>query len=193
MGRPTLFTPARIGIILESVRAGQSIARAAFRARVDDSTVCKWAERGEREADGPYFQFFNDLKAAEADCELALILTVKSAAKTQWQAGAWLLERKWPTEWGRLGRLDLAAPGATPEAGSAVLEIHIPAKRELPDVQKQGAGGEAEADPAGVVQPVDGAVPGLRQPARSRGKGAAGRKGPAGAKGRKAPPKRSKS
>jgi hypothetical protein len=177
-----------VAIILESVRAGQSVAMAAVRAGTDDSTVSKWKARGIKEGEGPYFTFFNDLQRAEADCQLALLLTVKAASRVSWQAAAWMLERKWYKEFGRPAfGVGIVPPSDTPGAGTAaVLEIHLPAKEALPDaVQIEGPSGEAEEIPPGPVRAVDAGDARVRQPTRPARKAAPGARRPPRGKGRR--------
>lgn len=135
-GRPSKFTPAVCAIILESVRAGQSYAMSCRRARIDDSTLSHWAAEVEEKGEASrYFQFINDLMQAEADGQLALIATVRTATKQDWKAAAWLLERKHPDEWGRRDSLSLGRSGGEddPEENvGGVLLVPLPLKASLP-------------------------------------------------------------
>jgi hypothetical protein len=46
-----------------------------------------------------YAEFADDVKAAEADAELAMVQRVRTAADDSWQAAAWWLERKMKQDW----------------------------------------------------------------------------------------------
>lgn len=157
VGRPSVFTEPIKKVLLESVQAGQSFAQACRRARIDPSTLSHWAaevdEIGEK---SKYFQFINDLMQAEATGQLALILTVKSATKADWKAAAWLLERKWPDEYGRKDGLALGlrrGEEGEDEAAQAggILEVLIPVPLALPPLPGNPAtpAPEAKAAPKG--------------------------------------------
>lgn len=45
------------------------------------------------------------LKDAEADFKASILENIVQHSKDTWQAGAWLLERKYPAEYGRVDRL----------------------------------------------------------------------------------------
>jgi len=57
MAGPTKLTPERSERILRAMRAGNYLEAAARSAGVHPSTVYRWLERGERDADGPYRDF----------------------------------------------------------------------------------------------------------------------------------------
>ena len=47
---------------------------------------------------------------AEATSEPRLLIYVAQAARSNWRAAAWLLERRWPERWARGGESELAPP-----------------------------------------------------------------------------------
>jgi hypothetical protein len=74
--------------ICELVRNGLSVRHAAERLHVHHSTVGRWRnELPDLDA---------SILAAEAEFIEAQVANIKVAAKTSWQASAWLLERKFP-------------------------------------------------------------------------------------------------
>lgn len=50
------------------------------------------------------WQFWRDVKKAEAIAENAAIQTIQKASEKNWQASAWWLERKFKDRWGRQDR-----------------------------------------------------------------------------------------
>jgi len=130
-GRPTKFTPENTTRILNALRGGTPIIHAAQAAGVDYSTFCRWRQRGERVGHGPYRDFRDEVKKAEADSIIRNITIVQKAAlggevvtrttttkpdgtvivterksSPAWQAAAWWLERKYPNDWSRRERLE---------------------------------------------------------------------------------------
>lgn len=104
MGRRTKLTPETHERIIQAVRAGLTHERAAAAAGIDERTFYNWMKRGESSTRGIFFQFFQDIKKAEAEGELALVARIQRAASEgTWQAAAWLLERSPRTrpQWGR--------------------------------------------------------------------------------------------
>jgi transposase len=101
-GRPSKFAPPVCQKIVDVIRAGNFVQTAAEYAGVDRSTVYDWVRRGERERQGPYREFAEQVRKALADAEVRdLAIISKAAGEGQWQAAAWRLERKFPERYGR--------------------------------------------------------------------------------------------
>lgn len=52
-------------------------------------------------------EFSESIKKAEAKNKARLLSTIQLASIKQWQAGAWILERKYSDEWGQKIKLDV--------------------------------------------------------------------------------------
>lgn len=93
--------------IINFIKAGNYIQTACEAAGIHPSTYCLWRQRAEQaEIEGKkdkYSEFFNAIKKAEKEAEAFLVANIKNAAvkKGAWQAAAFLLERKYPAQWGR--------------------------------------------------------------------------------------------
>ena len=89
-------------------------------------------------------KFAEQVEAAQARAVAPLLDRIRTAASNgQWQAAAWILERRWPGEFGRRDRLQTEHTGAP-------LEVIVRRMSSLTDEQLERiAGGE---DPAQVVQ-----------------------------------------
>lgn len=79
-----------LGAICELVKAGLSLNRAAEKLHVHHSTISRWREA--------LPEFDAAVAAAEAEFIAGELANIRAAAKKSWQASAWLLERKFPSE-----------------------------------------------------------------------------------------------
>src|SRR5260370_8077646 len=81
-------TPRMLKAICELVRKGLSVRHASELLHIHYSTIGRW--RNELP------DFDAAILAAEAEFIEAQVANIRMAAKTSWQASAWLLERKFP-------------------------------------------------------------------------------------------------
>lgn len=116
VGRKTKLTPEVSKIILETLRVGATFEAAAGRAGVDVSTIHHWRRSGKAEDGKGKLQKTHELvefalavDRALADAETRLVGIISKAATTQWQAGAWLLERRWAGQYGSKQKIDMDA------------------------------------------------------------------------------------
>jgi transposase len=106
-GRPTKATPERLEKLIEGVRSGLTFEIASKRAGISYTTFKEWRK------DPRLSAFAAEIKNAEADAEHELLQTIKAASheKNQWQAAAWILERRYPERYGRIDRLKAELTG----------------------------------------------------------------------------------
>lgn len=101
MSRPSKLDDLTAKRIIDAVGRGLPRDTSAKLARISPSTLYDWLARG-RNGEEPYAEFLERVKAAEAKGEDELVAIVRAAAKDtderrgQWQAAAWLLERRRP-------------------------------------------------------------------------------------------------
>ena len=107
MARPLKLTPEIIGRIADAVRAGNTREAAAASVGIGETTLYRWLQRARRGAGGPFREFWEALDKADAEAEMAMVAVVTTAAKTNYKAAAWWLERRRPDTWGRKERVDL--------------------------------------------------------------------------------------
>lgn len=96
MGRPPIeLDEARRARMLAALEAGATLRIAAAAAGVSESTLRRWRDRAGDD----------EMKAAEARGALLALQAIRDAAMGPhpgtWQAAAWLLERRYPAEYGR--------------------------------------------------------------------------------------------
>ena len=84
-GRPSPYSEEIGAKIIEAVRGGLTLERAAEYVGLNPSTVQGWTER---RAD-----FGRLIKKARREHELSLLRSVEAAGEKSWQARAWCLER----------------------------------------------------------------------------------------------------
>lgn len=98
MGRPSKRTPEREAKLLEAIRAGNYMETAAHYAGIGVSTLHEWRDK--------YADFAEAIEKARAEAETRNVVLIQSAAKTNWQAAAWWLERSFPDKYGRRTRVE---------------------------------------------------------------------------------------
>jgi len=126
---PGKISPERVKVILEAIRIGVPLSKAAPLAGISYPTLNNWRVRGEKEKQGKYHDFFIALEKAKADfigeClkrineaaeggqiltttkkffrqgdGLRCLIVIKRKTHPDWRAAAWLLERLYPDEYG---------------------------------------------------------------------------------------------
>jgi hypothetical protein len=106
LGRPTVFSAEKAATIVSALEDGCYLDQAAALAGVSRTTLQNWLLAGGRNGGAEFVKFNNDVRKAQAEAEHSGIRIIKAAAKAgQWQAAAWLLERKNPERWGRQDRV----------------------------------------------------------------------------------------
>jgi transposase len=119
IGRPTKLNDELREVIAGQLRAGNYIETAAAFAGVSKVTLYDWIRRGKRELqrveanprakvrkeEAPFVDFLNAVERAQAEAEAEDVDILRRAARDDWKAAAWRLERKFPDKWGRKDRL----------------------------------------------------------------------------------------
>lgn len=107
MSRKLKITQDTTDKICLAIRAGNYAKVAAEMAGIGETTYYRWLEEGQKEgATKVYREFWESIKRAEADAEVAAVALIRQAANNgTWQAASWLLERKHGERWGRNDKL----------------------------------------------------------------------------------------
>ena len=100
-GRPTKLTPATQAKILESIRAGLTHKLACMRVGVNDSTFYRWLQEGSQARSGRYKDFHDEVMRANADSAEVLLNQIRIKAYEDWRAAAFILERRFPDDYGK--------------------------------------------------------------------------------------------
>lgn len=103
--RPTKFTQARVDAICESIKLGATYELAARAAGIHPDTLTEWRKNKP--------DFSESLKEAEAQGVLVSLAHIQAAAAQGiWQASAWILERRFPDDYGKRERMDVKHSGS---------------------------------------------------------------------------------
>lgn len=106
MTRPTKLNDQIKEKIVQRIRAGNTLDTAARSAGISESTFHRWIRKGKDQERGPYREFYEDVQQARADAEARHVAQIAEAAKGNWRAAAWWLERNFPDKWAQ-GELSL--------------------------------------------------------------------------------------
>ena len=96
-----------IAQIVELKRDGLCDADIIAAIGVHPATFYRWLKDGENAKTGVKRALYDKLKKAESEYKRCLLTTIKGAAESRaqfWTAAAWLLERKYPMEYGKMER-----------------------------------------------------------------------------------------
>lgn len=108
--------------IVESIKKGHTHDTAAAHGGISRTTFYEWMQKGARAASGKYADFADAVQKAEAEAKGELIDIVKAQSLRNWQAAAWLLERRYPDEFGRRDRHHVEHSGNIKHSIDAVKE-----------------------------------------------------------------------
>ena len=118
MGRPTKLNKNVQNRICAALLACNTLEGAAAYGGIHYDTMNEWRKRGQaeidrigedkrrkiRESEKPYVEFSEAIKRAIDESEAALITDIRAAGRKQWQANAWIAERRWPKRWSKIER-----------------------------------------------------------------------------------------
>lgn len=121
-GRPTKYSDELGNRICMWVAAGMPIASACGHEGVGRATYYEWRARAKLEIE-PFKTFMLAVEVALARSEVAVMQSVVAAARENWKAGAWWLERRFPKRYGQ--RQQLRVEKAPAEMTDAELDAAI--------------------------------------------------------------------
>jgi hypothetical protein len=108
-GAALKLTPERQCRICDAIRAGVRPEVAAVYTGVGARTYYRWMALGRgAEAEPVYLEFVEAVEVALAEWEARDVLLIGEAAKDDWRAAAWRLERRLPKVYGKRERHEIA-------------------------------------------------------------------------------------
>ncbi len=94
MARPSKYTPETVKKITDAISMGATYELAAGFAGISYELFRQWREK--------HVAFFDAVKQAEGRAAVGWLAKIEQAANNgQWQAAAWKLERRYPSDYGR--------------------------------------------------------------------------------------------
>jgi hypothetical protein len=96
IGRPSRLTPEVEARILNAIRCGAPNKVACAAAGIHQDTLYGWLEKAKEQPESEYAAFSEKLTRAREEGITARLAIVMKAAKMDWRAAAWLLERDLP-------------------------------------------------------------------------------------------------
>ena len=122
------ITPEITKVICEGIEAGMS-KKAAMDGIVAEPTFYTYMRIGEDDVnkgkDSDYAHFFKCVKEAERKFITRNLNVIQKATAESWSAAAWLLERRFPDEYGR-NRLEITGKDGEPVQTESAVKIYLP-------------------------------------------------------------------
>lgn len=104
-GRKDKLTPEVQKKIINALELGAYIKTACDFAGISRETFYNWLKKGELETDSKYADFLAQVNKTLAKAELHSLQKIKESE--QWQAHAWILERRFNSRWGKREALEV--------------------------------------------------------------------------------------
>lgn len=99
MGRPSSFNQTKAQAIIDAIAAGNYFEAACGAAGVPYNTFRRWMIKGKKARRGSFREFWEKVKKAEADAELAVVSKWQEHMPENWQACRDFLARRHPKRW----------------------------------------------------------------------------------------------
>jgi hypothetical protein len=87
--------------ITNALRLGMYLETAVILAGTTKDTFFEWMRRGNKEPFGPYRELLDAVNKAVAEGEARHLANIDRAGRNQWQASAWMLERRHHSKWAK--------------------------------------------------------------------------------------------
>jgi len=139
-GRHTLLTDEMQAEIVALLRRGNFLNHACDIMQVSYMTVLDWMRRGEEEIkqgldDEKHARFNKAIKAAQG-CFIDENIQVMREGFERWQASAWLLERKFPQQFGEVKRMEMTGAEGGPIATTTRVNLKLLSYDELETLER---------------------------------------------------------
>lgn len=109
-GRKSKLTAELTEVFCENIELGLSYNLSCQAVGITFATFNEWMKAGAKGKDKIFCDFYNAVRASEAACAKKCLTRIRAAAERGSLAGdMWLLERRYPADYGRKDKLDLKA------------------------------------------------------------------------------------
>ena len=137
-GRKTKLTPEVQELIVDGINAGLTLGLTCARAGVNPATFYRWLEKGEAAKSGVFCEFCDTVSRAKADSAMRLVSQITLQAPTDWRAAAFLLERRFPDDYGK--RTEVTGKDGGPvKVAAKTQHVFQPSKEVWDDVLRKRA------------------------------------------------------
>lgn len=109
VGRPGRLTYGMIKRIATMIEMATPVQYAAMACGISKVTYYKWLKIGNASRSGIYYEFVNAIHRATAIAHSRSAIAIASAQQGDWRAAAFVLERRFPKEWGKHDKLEIDA------------------------------------------------------------------------------------
>lgn len=119
------LTPETCEAICTSIAKGNTIKYSVMKEGIHESTFYNWMKKGEESKTqrGIYYEFFESIKKAQEEGKNHLVRGIQEHGKKNWQAMAWLLERKYPHEFGRRENVKMEHSGSVKQEHKGKVKV----------------------------------------------------------------------
>lgn len=100
----TKLTEEKIQLASKLIGAGNTVKTIYGALGVSKQTWYNWLDKGSKAKSGLYRKLLEEVEKAESRAESRYVTIIAQAAEENWQAAAWMLERKYPERWGKKDR-----------------------------------------------------------------------------------------
>jgi hypothetical protein len=110
------FTAARRAAIIEALERGNTLTHACALAGISRTLVYQWLAKGEaaKDPNSTFRRFAEDVARANATVADEAIGTIRNAMPDDWRAAMTFLERRFPDEFAKRERHEVAGPNDGP-------------------------------------------------------------------------------
>ncbi len=158
-GRPTKLTLDLQNELIDLLKEDNYFETACWAVGITPKTGYNWLKRGEKDSEerrrSVYREFYDAVKRADAEAEITDIAYIK-AGNPNWQARAWIRERRSRLRWGRQ-QIELTGKDGTPLPPSLNVQVVSESARAMLQEVVEGKGTEhGDADNPGVREKPGG-------------------------------------
>jgi hypothetical protein len=115
-GRPCILLDKKmIDIFLDAIREGNYYHAACRKIGLNPRTFYLWMQKGREGGGERYLQFFQSVRAAEAECESTVVANWVAQCPLHWRACMQFLRYRFPQRWNRPQKHEVSGPRREPK------------------------------------------------------------------------------
>lgn len=132
--KPKAFSEENISQLETLISAGNSVKISCEALGLNERSYYTWIEESEKEdAKQVYVEFASRMKKAIGLSKVSLVKNIVDQGKGDWRASAWLLERRFPDEFGQKETVDVKHRGKIAhDHQHKTIHLHLPVEIATP-------------------------------------------------------------